>query len=542
MRLLLIAGMEHSYIATYAEKRRHLIANKNSLMLSDADEYIENHTLSYDMILVTDGAMSANPDRNEINLEDLLKYHSCIVVITRDFFFQTPDNTIKAIISDWIRPTEYDFDKALNLRQDEMRNDGHGYDRNDRRHSYGRNDRHGASRNNNGDSRNDRYGDSRNDRYGDSRNDRYGDDRNDGRHGDSHNDGRHSYDRNDNGDSHNDGRHSYDRNDNGDSRNDGKHGDNRSDRHGDNSNGRYGDKREGKDKKEKRKWGAKPKIELEADELPASAIIDRTTSRAIVFTGHRGSGVTSTAISVALSAIGRNLKTIFVDFDTDYRAANLYLGEFGAQADKNDGISSSLIRLLAQPQKYDVYAVDADGLWVTSLGYGFADEKLLQQHFTETKIIGLITSLKHSFDLVAVDFPLDRLALTPAILNNVDVLALCMENNIYSAFTTVRNIVNEFSRMEDISYFASKANLIVTKYNDESMFEDELILPERLGELIVNEGFCDAFTTEMPVAGSIPYDNRFDRQIESDVSIIYTDNRMKRAYEGILLRLIGAAR
>lgn len=292
----------------------------------------------------------------------------------------------------------------------------------------------------------------------------------------------------------------------------------------------------------KRKWGIKSKKTDSLDDSLDDVKLDRTSSRVIVFTGHRGSGVTSTAFNVALSAVSRNLNTMFVDLDTDYRTANLYSGEFNRLADEDEIISSSLVRLLAQPHKYETMAVNSDGLWLTSLGYDFDEERLLEQHFTESKLIGLVSSLKYNFDLIVVDFPLDALARFPSLLNNTDLLALCMENNLYSAFSTVRNISIGYENRSDISYFASKARLIATKYNDESVYDGEPITPERLSELIVNEGFCEDFTTQMPIAGSVPYEKHFDRQIESDISIIFTDNRMKQAYDRVLLNLLGAVR
>jgi len=199
-----------------------------------------------------------------------------------------------------------------------------------------------------------------------------------------------------------------------------------------------------------------------------------------------------------------------------------------------------LIRTLAQPQSYQTTAVNIENnLWLTTLGYDFNDSSLIEKHFTESKIIGLITALKHSFDLIVVDIPLDSLARFPALLNSIDVISLCMENTIYSAITTLRNISLGFTERERISYLASKSKLVVTKYNDESIYNDEIITPERLSELIISEGFSEDFEIELPVAGSVPYISWFGKQIESDIPIMEQDKRMEGAYEGILLRLIG---
>jgi len=291
-----------------------------------------------------------------------------------------------------------------------------------------------------------------------------------------------------------------------------------------------------------KKWGfLKQRIEGNVGDKGENGSVSIASSKVIVFTGHRNSGVTSSAVNVAWCANRRGINAILIDFDTDYRSINLYFSKFYSQADEDDEISASLVRTLAQPQNYKTSAVRIEsGFWVTSLGYGFSDERLLSQHFTKSKMIGMITSLKHSFDLIAVDFPLDLLAKAPDMLNSVDVVALCMENSIYSAITTLRNIVIGFDDREWISYIASKAKLIVTKYNNESTYGDEIITPGRLSELIVSEGFCEDFTEELPVAGSVPYIRWFGKQIESDIPVIDMDSGMKQAYDGIILRLLGA--
>jgi septum formation inhibitor-activating ATPase MinD len=289
-----------------------------------------------------------------------------------------------------------------------------------------------------------------------------------------------------------------------------------------------------------RKWGFKKN---KADEPDSMSSISISSSKAIVFTGHRGGGSTCTAANVAITASRQGVKTIFVDFDIDYRSSNLYFGEFYTQADEDEYIESSLMRMLAQPQSYETTAVNVgNNLWVTALGYGFNDNRLMEQHFTETKTAGLITALKHNFDLVVIDLPLDKLAILPGLLNNFDMAALCMENTIYAALTTLRNISIALDERERIAYLASKSKLIVTKYNDESMYNDEVITPERFSGLIATEGFCEDFTVEMPVAGSVPYIKWFGKQIETDIPVMDMDSGMQKAYEEILLRLLGAAR
>ena len=300
-----------------------------------------------------------------------------------------------------------------------------------------------------------------------------------------------------------------------------------------------GDNKKHEGKRSPRKWGFSKSQEERASER----VVSLASSKSIVFTGRRGAGITGTAVNTAWTANKQGINTIIVDLDVDYRSTNLYFGEFYRQAEEDDDLKASLVRLLARPQGFQTSAVRVDkDLWVTSLGYDFYDNKLLEQHFTESKIVSLITLLKHSFDLVVVDLPLDMLFRVPNVMNCMDVIALCMENTIYSAFTTLRSIINGFDQREQVSYLASKAKLVATKYNDEVTFDDEITTPDKLSRLIVSEGFSEDFTVEMPVAGHVPYVSWFGKQIESDVSVIETDSLMNQAYNGILLRLLGAAR
>ena len=435
MKILLLAGNEHVCLAKSLEKaRKTIIINKGAYTLHNVIEYLKEHALAFDKVLLTDGALSANPDENERDLEALIELIDAdVTIVTRDFLFGSTKSPVSVFITPWFRATEADFEQALQ--------------------SVGKD----ISR-------------------------------------------------------------------------------------------KKPEKEAVLSEEAKKQPAAKKKFSFSAgkhkkqEEEADLADISLASSKAIVFTGHRGSGITSTAVNVAITANRRGVRTILVDLDVDYRSINLFFSELYELCEEDDAIASSLIRLLAQPQSYQTTAVNVDGLWLTSLGYDFHDRRLLEQHFIESKIIGLITSLKHSFDLIIIDFPLDGLTKFPAFLNSVDVFALCMENSIYSAFTTLRNIVVGFNDRESTPYFASKTKLVVTKYNDEAMYCGELITPERLSGLIVSEEFCEDFSSELPVAGSVPYITWFGKQIESDISVIDMDNQMKQAYDGILLRLLGAVR
>ena len=442
MKILLLAGKEHVYITKILEKsKKTFVINKGALILSAAIEYVKEHALTYDKVLLTDSALFANPDKNERDLEALTELvEADVTIVTRDFLFAATKSPANIFVSPWFRTTAADFEEAIQCGGKNLSSKipeiaaAHTEEPKKNREEYPK-------------------------------------------------------------------------------------------------------QPVGKKKISfSTSWNKKQEKESDLADISLAA------SKVIVFTGHRDSGITSTAVNVAITANRRGMRTILMDFDVDYRSFNLYFSELYELAEEDDAIAYSLIRLLAQPQSYQTMAVNVDGLWLTSLGYDFHDKRLLEQHFTESKIIALITSLKHNFDLIIIDFPLDGLTKFSAFINSVDAFALCMENSVYSAFTTLRNIVVGFNSRDTTPYFASKTRLVVTKYNDEAVYDNELITPERLSELIVSEEFCEDFAMELPVAGSVPYITWFGKQIESDISVIDMDNQMKQAYDGILLRLLGAAR
>ena len=130
---------------------------------------------------------------------------------------------------------------------------------------------------------------------------------------------------------------------------------------------------------------------------------------------------------------------------------------------------------------------------------------------------------------------LQALSQIPGTIIHFDNIALCVENNLYSAVTTLRTLINNFNA-EDIRYLNMKSKLVITKYNDESMYNDEILTPERLAELMT-DNICDDFIDVLEIAGEIPYMVDFDRQIERDVLIYETSSLMMKSYDKVLTRL-----
>jgi septum formation inhibitor-activating ATPase MinD len=265
--------------------------------------------------------------------------------------------------------------------------------------------------------------------------------------------------------------------------------------------------------------------------------ISRGISRIVAITGHRGSGLTSTAVNIACEAGKRGLRTVIVDMDVEYRSTNMYFSRFHEQSQRHEDISASLIRSLARPQDYMTTAFNInDNLWLISLGYSFHDKRLMEQFYNNNKLIGLLSVLRTKFNLVILDMPLDLFRTFRESMIHMDMFGLCVSNNLHSILSTLRNVEVVLDQ-EAASYLNAKSKLIVTRYNDRSRFQREILTPDKVSE-VMTSGLSDRFTYEISVAGSVPYSNDFDSQIESDVPVVNANADYESAYGNILLRLM----
>lgn len=267
------------------------------------------------------------------------------------------------------------------------------------------------------------------------------------------------------------------------------------------------------------------------------ANISRGMSRVVAVTGHRGSGLTSTAVNLAAEAAKRGLNTILVDMDAEYRGLNLYFSGFDEQARKDEHLGSSLIRMLAKPQEYRTNAFPVQGnLWITTLSYGFQDQRAIQQFYTSEKLAGLLSALRNNFNLVVLDLPLDAMRQMESALIHMDTFALCVPNNLYSVLSTLRNIELVLTR-DSAAYLNAKTKVIVTRYNHSFRFHGDLFTPEKVAELL-GSGLSDSFRFEPALAGYVPASAEFDQQIERDIPIVNSGPEFERAFGTILLRLM----
>lgn len=280
-------------------------------------------------------------------------------------------------------------------------------------------------------------------------------------------------------------------------------------------------------------------------EAPVSAAdkdfesISREISRVVAITGHRGSGVTSTAVNLAYIANNRNISTILIDLDTVNCAFNLYFSEYYELAEKNLDIAHSLIRNLAKPQNYSVNTYRNNNLYVVALAYSFADKALLERFLTPDKFINMITTFRKSFQLCLLDMPLEALVQLKQSMLYIDYFGLCVSNNLYSMTSTLRGVQHAFTQ-EEIELLFGKTKVVVSKYNEQISIQDEFFSPDKVCDLLLELNDVP-LSRAFELAGQIPYRMDFDTQLEMDIPITASDASMEKAYSDILLRMIKGA-
>ena len=264
-------------------------------------------------------------------------------------------------------------------------------------------------------------------------------------------------------------------------------------------------------------------------------------SRVIAVTGHRGAGVTSTAVNLGYEASKKNLNTIIVDLDLLNRTTNLYFGEFVRQTERDEHLRASLLKCLAKPQDYTNAACNINrNLWVTGLSYDFDDKRLLDQFFEKNRVINMLTVLRQYFNIIILDLPLEILNKLEECIPNIDCFALCVQNSQYSIITTLRNM-DMYLREQSISFLNAKSKLVITNYNDRAEYEGDFFTPQKVSEIFASD-LCEELTVEMPVAGYVKTNEKFDLQIETDIPITVSSLEYESYYSAIILRILEGAR
>ena len=269
------------------------------------------------------------------------------------------------------------------------------------------------------------------------------------------------------------------------------------------------------------------------DNKPVNLSLTSTNiNRFIAVTGHRGSGVTSTAANLAVEASVQGLKTIIIDFDLDYKAMNLYFSKFGEEVNLNPELYNSLIKCLIKPESYEMNCCRINGnLLLTTLAYSIDSNDKMMQLINAKRLITLASVLKTRFNLVVLDIPIDILRQYDDLLIHIDSVALCINNSLHSVINTVCSM-SKFER-SSLGIMALKSKVVVTNYNERNLY-DKKPLTSKVTCDILSELSGDVFSRTPECVGEIPYFPDFDQQIDTGKKLCTVNDGYKGVYVNIL--------
>ncbi|HOM02753.1 MAG TPA: hypothetical protein PLH43_08000 [Acetivibrio sp.] len=265
------------------------------------------------------------------------------------------------------------------------------------------------------------------------------------------------------------------------------------------------------------------------------SLVSKDFRKVIVVTGCRGAGATSTVANLAIESSSQGLSTIVVDMDIEYRGINLYFSKFGDEVEYNPDLSYSLVRCMIKPDSYDINSCRInDNLFVTTLAYSISSKDKLLEIIDIKKLSAFINFLRLRFNVVLIDMPINSLSKYSELLTQIDSIALCVNNNLYSAISTVRTVEDLFVK-EDLVLFNVKSRPVLTKYNEANRHNGKTFTPELTCKIICELGGYD---NDLNPAGIVPYSREFDLQIDSGQKIASVNKVYKNHYFTILKNLL----
>jgi len=136
--------------------------------------------------------------------------------------------------------------------------------------------------------------------------------------------------------------------------------------------------------------------------------------------------------------------------------------------------------------------------------------------------------------VVLIDMPISTLSKYSQLLTQIDSIALCVNNNLYSVISTVRTVEDLFVK-EDLVLFTVKSRPVLTKYNEANRHNGKNFHSGTGMQIICELG---GYNSDLTPAGIVPYSREFDLQIDSGQKITSTNKVYKNHYFTILKNLL----
>lgn len=188
----------------------------------------------------------------------------------------------------------------------------------------------------------------------------------------------------------------------------------------------------------------------------------RDESRAIVFTGQEGSGITATASHMAYHASLFGIKTYIINLNFSHNVFENYFHHLGnAKGSKQD--CDAFVNCFLIPEQFEELSQKVNGnLFVSTFNdANCLNSDKLQKISNKNYLENAINIFKKKAQLIIVDAPFDGQSTINAITPSVDVFALCVANNLYS----LNSLTKMIKTLKPDSEFFEKSKLVLSKFH-----------------------------------------------------------------------------
>jgi cellulose biosynthesis protein BcsQ len=184
--------------------------------------------------------------------------------------------------------------------------------------------------------------------------------------------------------------------------------------------------------------------------------------KTIVFTGQDGAGITATAAHMAYHASIIGIKTYVINLDFSDNVFHKYFYKEGSTVNSIQSCDDYVNSFL-NPSNFEEFAkkindklylstyFDADSLNSDKL-LKISDKNILQNSILE---------FRKNAQLIILDIPFMEQSIINSITNQVDAIALCVANNLYSLNSFTKMLKNIKSEQE----FFEKTKLVISKFH-----------------------------------------------------------------------------
>lgn len=227
--------------------------------------------------------------------------------------------------------------------------------------------------------------------------------------------------------------------------------------------------------------------------------------RIVFVTGNHNSGVSSLVASLSYCAASMGKKVLNIDMDLINRTQSQIYENKNANSSSYSGLVAALNQWSSL--QYYAYRTQAPGLSTLGVDITDGDNFSYRTTLNYNNFIPLLTNASRDYHLVIVDIPFEVLLANQSWVSVVHDVFYVMENDHYGIMSMLNKLCLEnFDDNNSFFNTINKLSFVLSKFNDEAVFEDKFLDSEGLASMIeyyLGEDAVDY--TSRKVISEIPY-------------------------------------